>query len=106
MDGAQYMPLGERANWNFGRFTSDEATAALATYANATDEAERTAALETVQQVFVDEVPTIALLGRPAAAQYSTKNFVGWPSDEDPYANPQPTTANASLILTKLKPAS
>ena len=105
MDGAQYLPLGERAIWNFGRFKNDEATAALATYANATDEAARTAALETVQQVFVDEVPAIALLGRPAAAQYSTKNFVGWPSDEDPYANPQPTTANASLILTKLKPA-
>ena len=50
-------------------------------------------------------MPAIAVLARPNAAQYSTVNYVGWPTDDDPYASPQPTGPQASLILTKLQPA-
>lgn len=106
MDGAQYVPLGEKANWNFGRFQDDEATAALATYATSSDEAERAAALDTVQEVFVEKVPAIAMVARPSAAEYSTKHWVGWPSEEDPYNQPQPTGPQASQILMRLRPAS
>nr|WP_236779105.1 ABC transporter substrate-binding protein [Agromyces seonyuensis] len=106
MDGAQYQPLGTPANWNFGRFQNDEATAAFAAYASASDQAERDAALETIQQVFVDEVPALAIWSRPATAQYSTANYVGWPSEDDPYNQPQPTGSQAAQILMKLTPAS
>ena len=106
MDGAQYVPLGEKANWNFGRYQNDEATAAFETYASSSDEAARTAALNTIQQIFVEEVPGIAIWSRPQTAQYSTKNYVGWPSEEDPYAGPQPTRPGAAEIVMKLKPAS
>lgn len=105
MDGSFYEELGTHADWNFGRFQNDDATAALATYAGTTDDTERADALATIQQVFVDEVPAIPVLARPSAAQYSTANYVGWPSDDDPYANPQPTGIQASLILMTLVPA-
>jgi peptide/nickel transport system substrate-binding protein len=105
MDGAQYVPLGEKANWNFGRFQDDEATAALATYATSPDEATRAAALDTVQKVFVEKVPAIAMVARPSAAEFSTKNWTGWPSEEDPYNQPQPTGPQASQILMRLQPA-
>ena len=29
---------------------------------------------------------------------------MGWPTEEDPYANPQPTGPQAALILSKLTP--
>ena len=29
IDGAQYVPVGEPANWNFGRYKNDDATAAF-----------------------------------------------------------------------------
>jgi peptide/nickel transport system substrate-binding protein len=105
-DGAQYVPIGQKANWNFGRYQNDEATAAFETYASSSDEAARTDALNTVQKIFVDEVPGIALWSRPQTAQYSTKNYVGWPSADDPYAGPQPTRPGAAEIVMKLKPAS
>lgn len=105
MDGAHYKKLGEPATWNFGRFQNDDATQALADYAAAPDEAARAAALETVQKVFVEEVPSIAIWTRPATAQYSTQNYVGWPSEEDPYNQPQPTGVQAAQILMNLEPA-
>jgi len=106
MDGQFYKKLGETASWNFGRFKSEEATQALAEFAAATDDAARKAAMDTVQKVWVDEVPGIVIWGRPAVAQYSTKNYTGFPTADDLYANPQPTGPQASLILTKLKPNS
>lgn len=104
MDGAQYVPLGETANWNFGRYNNDEVTAALAEFAGASDDAARQAAIETVQQFYVEDVPALVIWGRPAVAQYSTVNYTGFPTDEDPYANPQPTGPQAAQIVMKLTP--
>nr|WP_246253854.1 ABC transporter substrate-binding protein [Isoptericola chiayiensis] len=105
MDGAQYAPLGEPATWNFGRYQDEEVTEALATYASTTDDAERTEALATIQQHFVEDVPAIAIWARPATAQYSSLNYTGWPSEEDPYNQPQPTGSQALQILLNLEPA-
>ncbi|PRZ09503.1 peptide/nickel transport system substrate-binding protein [Isoptericola sp. CG 20/1183] len=105
MDGAQYQPLGEPATWNFGRYQDEDVTAALATYAATTDDAERSEALATIQQHFVEDVPAIAVWARPATAQYSSLNYVGWPSEEDPYNQPQPTGSQAAQILLNLEPA-
>ncbi|WP_244286038.1 ABC transporter substrate-binding protein [Cellulosimicrobium cellulans] len=105
MNGAHLRPLGTSADQNFGRFQDADADAAFLTYASSTDEAERAAALATIQHVYVDQVPAIPLLGRPTAAQYSTVAYTGFPSDADPYASPQPTSPAASLILTRLVPS-
>ena len=105
MDGAQYVPLGQKANWNFGRFQDDTATAALKTYATSSDESARKAALDTVQKVFVEQVPAIGLVARPSAAEFSSKYWTGWPTADDPYNQPQPTGPQASQILMKLKAA-
>jgi peptide/nickel transport system substrate-binding protein len=105
MDGAHYEKLGKPATWNFGRFQNDDATKALADYAAAADDAARAEALATVQEVFVEEVPGIAIWTRPATAQYSTQNYVGWPSEEDPYNQPQPTGVQAAQIVMNLEPA-
>lgn len=103
-NGAYYQPLGEAANWNFGRFKNDEATAAFETYASTSDDAARTAAMDTIQRIFVDEVPAIAIWSRPSTAQYSTKNYTGFPSEDDPYNSAQPTGQQAAEIVMKLKP--
>lgn len=104
-DPAYYVPVGEQAVWNYGRYQDADAQAAFRAYTDATDDAGRKAALDTIEKIFVEQVPAIAVDARPAGAEYSTKNYVGWPSDSDDYANPQPTVANVAWILTKLKPA-
>jgi peptide/nickel transport system substrate-binding protein len=58
-----------------------------------------------VQQIFVEQVPALPIGTRPFIAEYNTRSYVGWPGEDDPYANPDPTQPSAALILTSLKAA-
>jgi len=106
MDGRFLKPIGEAADFNFGRFDNADATAALAEYASTTDEAARTAALDKIEKIFVDQVPAMPIGTRPSIAEFNTRNYVGWPSEDDPYVPADPTKPWSVLILTKLQPAS
>jgi peptide/nickel transport system substrate-binding protein len=106
MDGKVMKKIGTASpGGNFGRFNSPEATAALAAYANATDDAARTTALNTIQKIFVEQVPMIPVGADNIGMAYSTKNWVGWPDDTNPYGAGQPTQANALDVVLHLKPA-
>ncbi|HET6531281.1 MAG TPA: ABC transporter substrate-binding protein [Actinoplanes sp.] len=107
MDGTLLQPIGKKSPaGNFGRFDNKEATAALTAYREATDDAARTAALNTLQKVFVEQVPMIPVGADNVGMAYSTKNWVGWPDDTNPYGAGQPTQANALDVILHLKPAS
>ncbi|MBD5786111.1 ABC transporter substrate-binding protein [Cellulosimicrobium terreum] len=105
MDGRWLKPIGEPADFNFGRFDSPEATAALDSYIAATDDEARAEAIATAQKIFVEEVPAMPIGTRPFITEFNSRNYVGWPSDEDPYINADPTQPSSVLILTELKPA-
>jgi len=106
MDGRLLKPIGTAApGGNFGRFNSPEATAALTAYQNAPDDAARTTALNTLQKIFVEQVPMIPVGADNIGMAYSTKNWVGWPDDTSPYSAGQPTQANALDVVLHLKPA-
>jgi len=106
MDGKLLKPIGQNAQQgNFGRFNSPQATAALAAYANATSDADRTTALNTIQQIFVEQVPMLPVGSDNVGMAYNDKYWTGWPSDDNPYSGGQPTGAYESLILHNLKPA-
>ncbi|GAA4154142.1 ABC transporter substrate-binding protein [Leifsonia shinshuensis] len=90
---------------NFGRYSNPDATALLKQYAQASDEATRTAALEKLQKIFVDDVPAIPIGTHPQLAEYNTRKFVGWPSEQDQYATADPTQPSAVQVLMNLKPA-
>ncbi|GCD20666.1 peptide ABC transporter substrate-binding protein [Cellulomonas algicola] len=104
MDGNSYVPLGETATWNFGRYKNDAVTQALADFKGASDDAARQTAIETIQKAYVEDVPGLVIWSRPAVAQYSTKNYTGFPTADDLYANPQPTGPQAARIVMKLEP--
>ncbi|MEU3205142.1 ABC transporter substrate-binding protein [Streptomyces cyaneofuscatus] len=106
MDGALLQPIGKSSQQgNFGRFKSDEATDALKEYANAKDEKTRTTALNTIQKIFVEQAPMIPTAAAPIGAEYSTKNWIGWPTEANPYAPPQHTQPSALEIVLNLTPA-
>ncbi|MFI5936561.1 ABC transporter substrate-binding protein [Actinoplanes sp. NPDC051494] len=106
MDGTNLQPIGTASPaGNFGRFDSPEATKALQDYANANDDTARGAALATIQKIFVEQVPMIPVGADNVGMAYSTKNWVGWPDDTNPYGAGQPTQANALDVILHLKPA-
>ena len=106
MDGDLLQPVGKASPaGNFGRFNSPEATAAIKAFREATDDAARTAAMNTMQKVFVEQTPMIPVGADNVGMAYSTKNWVGWPDDTNPYGAGQPTQANALDVVLHLKPA-
>jgi peptide/nickel transport system substrate-binding protein len=106
MDGTLIKPIGTASPaGNFGRFSNTDATKALKDYQNAADDAARTTALATLQKVFVEQVPMIPVGADNVGMAYSTKNWVGWPDDTNPYGAGQPTQANALDVVLHLKPA-
>ena len=106
MDGADLVPVGQPANsGNYGRFNSPQATAALKDYANATDDATRTAALQTVEQIMVQQAPMIPTSAGNYGAEYSTKHWTGWPDDSNSYMPIQPTLTQSLDVIMHLTPA-
>jgi peptide/nickel transport system substrate-binding protein len=106
MDGKIYKPIGKgpvAGNW--GRFRNAAATKALEQYANAADDAARAEAMNTIQRIMVEQMPIVPALAPNMGGLYSTKNWVGWPDEANPYAPGQPTQPNALEIVLKLKPA-
>jgi len=107
MDGAILKPIGTGGvAGNYGRFKNDDATAALQSYATASDDATRSAALNKIQDIFVDQMPVLLTSAANVGAEYNTKNWVGWPDESNPYAPPQPTQVNSLDVVLHLKPAS
>jgi peptide/nickel transport system substrate-binding protein len=105
MNGAYLeQASGGKVSDNFGRYDNPEATALLQQYANASDDATRTDALNKIQKIFVDDVPAIPIGTHPQLAEYNTRTFTGWPSEDDQYATADPTQPSAVQVLMQLKP--
>ncbi|TQL46645.1 peptide/nickel transport system substrate-binding protein [Homoserinimonas aerilata] len=104
MDG-RWLLAGADVDYNFGRYTNPRATELLNTYATASSDAERSAALEEVQKIFVEQVPVIPVGTHPFLGEYNTRSYVGWPNENDQYATADPVQVTAAMILTRLKPA-
>ena len=103
MDGRWLKPEGEAASYNFGRYDNPEATAALNTYATTTSEDERQKALETIERIFVEDVPAMPVGSRPFFAEYNTRKFTGWPTDDNMYAPADFTLPTAAYVYSSLK---
>lgn len=98
--------VDDLAQFNFGRFDDPEVTAALNAYANAASDEERTQALEVMQTAFVENVPAIPLGAHPLLGEYNTRNYTGFPTDENQYASADPTQPAIVQILAQLEPVS
>lgn len=97
--------VDDKATFNFGRFDDPAVTEALDTYAAASSDEERQAAAAVLEKAFVEQVPAIPLGAHPLLGEFNTRNYVGWPSEDDAYASADPTQPGIVQILTQLEPA-
>ncbi|MGO2748107.1 ABC transporter substrate-binding protein [Microbacterium sp.] len=94
--------VDDKASYNFGRFNEPAVTEALGTYANASSDEDRAAASEVMQKAFAENVPAIPLGAHPLLGEFNTRNYVGWPSEDDQYASADPTQPGIVQVLTEL----
>ena len=91
-----------KAQFNFGRYDNPAVTEALHTYANTSSDEERAAAVAVLEKAFATDVPAIPLGSHPLLGEFNTRNYEGWPSEDDQYASADPTQPAVVQILTKL----
>ncbi len=87
---------------NVERWRDPATDATLKELSATTDEAKQKELVGTLVETMMTKYPVTPLIYAPARILYRTDKAVGWPSEEDPYAQP---ADDRLLILTHLKPA-
>ena len=97
--------VGQQAVVNWERYVDSKAGDLLKAMASSeASSPEYKQALDSLQTVFVDQVPVIPLGNPSAAGVWRTDTFSGWPSDSDQYALPTANKPSVVDILTRLRP--
>ncbi|MBS2532008.1 ABC transporter substrate-binding protein [Catenulispora sp. NF23] len=104
LDSTLASPAGQNSAGDFGHYQSSAADAAVAAYEGATSPADQTTALNTLQGVFSSDVPAVPVLYGAAWYEFSTANFTGWPTSDNPYINPSPRSQDYEYLILKLTP--
>ena len=86
---------------------NDPATNALFNeYAVTNDPAVQHSIVNKLQQLVLSQVPYIPVLGAVSWDQYSTADFTGWPTAQNPYAQGQTAFPDWGWVLLHIKPVS
>ncbi|WP_076264021.1 ABC transporter substrate-binding protein [Intrasporangium flavum] len=84
---------------NVGRFSDPSIDAAISKLAGSTDKEQQKENLAPLVDAMMTQYPVTPLIYAPARILYRTDHAVGWPSEQDPYANP---SDDKLLVLTHL----
>jgi ABC-type transport system substrate-binding protein len=107
MDSTTTTSLGTPASGDWGRFKDTTAQTALNQLAAATSTTAQQAAVSSLEQIMSTQVPEAPLLYGALWAEWSTKNYVGWPSQANPYSDPGPSNnQDVEFVILHLTPAS
>ncbi|HZS79686.1 MAG TPA: ABC transporter substrate-binding protein [Ktedonobacteraceae bacterium] len=106
LNSVDSAPIGQQASSNFERWMDPNTDKLLAQYATTTDPQVQQQALYGLQQIMVEQIPSIPLVFGPTWNEYSTRNFTGWPTANNAYASPGPFDfPDAEVVILHLKPA-
>ena len=84
---------------NVGRFSDPAVDQAVTNLSQSTEEADQKKYLGELVDTMMTSYPVTPLIYAPARILYRTDKAVGWPSEQDPYANP---SDDRLLVITRL----
>lgn len=87
LDSANSAPLGQNANGNYERYDNAAVDSLFNQYATA-DDAGQVSIIKQVEAAMVRDVPLIPVTESVDWYQYNTASLGGWPTADDPYAQP------------------
>jgi peptide/nickel transport system substrate-binding protein len=106
MDYTLSAPDGKTASADYGRFDDPAAQAALSEYASASTTAAEDAAITKLANIMSTQVPVAPLLLGASWAEFSTRDYTGWPSMSNAYMDPGPNIPEILYTVQQLKPVS
>jgi peptide/nickel transport system substrate-binding protein len=106
MNDTTTAPIGTAASGDFGRFQDPAAQTALDGLAAATTASAQQSALGSLEQIMSTEVPETPLLYGADWAEWSTKDYTGWPTPSNGYSDPGPSNNQiVEYVILHLTPA-
>ncbi len=90
MDSATTLPIGQTAAGDYGRYQNSSVDSLFDQYGATTDTAKQHDLIKQIEAVMLEDVPVIPVTESVAWYEWSTKDFAGWPTKDDPYATPAP----------------
>jgi peptide/nickel transport system substrate-binding protein len=106
MDSTLSAPVGKPATGDFGRFNDPAAQSAIAQYEGSSSSTVQVQAISKLANIMASQVPVVPLLYGGAWAEYSSRNYTGWPTASNPYMAPVPNTPYLEYTVLHLKPKS
>lgn len=98
-----WAPIGEMAGNYYGmRYKNEKIDELLDNYKQLTDPQEQDAIMEKVITIFLKDLPSVPMFFNPVWFEYNTRNFIGWPNAENPYAEPRPTGMDKMPIMLSI----
>jgi peptide/nickel transport system substrate-binding protein len=97
---------GKVAAADYGRFNYAPAQTALNAYSQAATATAQNAAISTLENIESTQVPVAPLLDGASWAEFSSRNYTGWPSASNPYDDPGPNMPEILYTIEQLKPVS
>ncbi len=92
---------------NYSRYSNATVDAAIEAAAATNDEAVKKGEYAKIQAQISTDLPYIPVVLNASQAFFNTKNFTGWPTDTNLYADPLPYLSVApAIVLLNLKPVS
>ena len=83
-------PIGQSAAGDYGRYKNSAIDTLLDQFGGTADTTKQHDIIKQVEAAMLEDVPVIPVTEGVAWYQYSTKDFGGWPTKDDPYAAPAP----------------
>jgi peptide/nickel transport system substrate-binding protein len=93
------------ANSNWERWNDPATDKLLNEFASTTDPTTQQQAIQGIQKIMVEQLPSIPLTNEPYWYEYSTAHYTGWPDPQHAYAVPSPFIApDSEVVLLNIKP--
>jgi len=90
LHSATTAEVGQTAAGDYGRYKNSALDALFDQYGQVTDSAKQHDLMKQIEKIILEDVPIIPVTEGVAWYQYSTKDFAGWPTKDDPFAAPAP----------------
>jgi len=100
-------PIGKNAATNWERYENPAVDKLIDSYAATADPAKQHEIVRKLQQVMVRDIPVIPITEGVDWYQYNTKDFKGWVTQDNPYAQPAAYVyPDWAVVLMNLQPKS
>ena len=104
MSAQKYKDIGQVASVNWHRFSDPPTDVLIERFERTPDPKDQKQIIQKLQERFIQYAPAIPIFLNPSWGECNHTRFVGWPSEDNPYARLSPNNPPETLmVMTRVK---